>query len=186
MTSDPLSVLMWSHYADNGRGICIGFDAGDEWFSGRPTGEFADFQDLFQLKKVNYSQMFPALGTERESEHNYVASAIEIAFFTKSFHWAYESEQRLLRPVGTLETSKGVALDFIPPSSIREVIVGPRASSELEEEARNLAVRLENCICCRAECAPSDYAMNRRAVELPVTALARRGVTALQKYSPPT
>lgn len=159
LTSEPLSVLMWSHYAENGAGVCVGFDADDEWFARAPAS-LSEMSSLFCLREVQYSASFPSVGSDREAEPDYPERVVEAAFFTKYGVWSYEQEIRLLRPVAGLTVTNGIALDAIPLSAIREVIVGPRATPETLTMARTLSSALRGCVCRRAECKPSEYAMN--------------------------
>ncbi len=66
--------LMWSHYADEHKGIAIEFD---------PTHEF--FNDL---RKVEYSD-------ERKKSNKPFPYSLDDYFFNKSNHWRYENEWRI-------------------------------------------------------------------------------------------
>ena len=59
--------VMWSHYADKHKGLCLGFDMPD-----------------YLLKKVNYVQSrFPK---EKELDEDFMLKLL----FTKFIHWGYE------------------------------------------------------------------------------------------------
>ena len=77
-------ILMWSHYSDSHKGLCLEFDT---------TKEIILFG---QALKVNYSEEYPsidviniALGKDYEYRK---------AVLTKSKHWEYEQEWRILKP----------------------------------------------------------------------------------------
>jgi hypothetical protein len=73
--------LMWSHYANEHSGCCIGFSV----------------QHLLQLNadfigKVSYSQQRPQIATDQLPDDEIFATL----FFTKSLDWAYEDEYRIV------------------------------------------------------------------------------------------
>lgn len=76
LTEDPLNILMWSHYAQNHTGICIGFDTGESPFS--------------SAKQITYSEERPKADFESDD-------LIEHVLLTKSQHWKYEKEWRILK-----------------------------------------------------------------------------------------
>lgn len=77
LTPDALHQLMWAHYADNHRGVCLEFDTG------------ADL--LIGAYRVYYRDRFPVQRVYEDEEN---ASLVPI--FTKSDVWAYEREYRLV------------------------------------------------------------------------------------------
>ncbi len=77
------SVLMWSHYADNHRGICVEFDSERD-------------PKLFErYSPVQYIEAPPSLA-ETPVKHRSTADAGKI-FLCKSSHWSYEQEWRILK-----------------------------------------------------------------------------------------
>ena len=97
--------LLWSHYADNHRGLVVGYDTGHEFFYGDANGKG---KKLFDVK---YEDVVPSL--ERFSETEIATAAV----FTKPTCWAYEQEVRLLY-------SPGNQLLNVPKDSIKEIIFG--------------------------------------------------------------
>lgn len=103
--------VMWSHYADRHRGICLGFDVPDEYaidvnyVEGRPDIKYSD-----ELLKQGVDEQF-ALNLMR----------------TKYSGWGYEQEVRMF--VGLDETVREESgLHFFSFGSnleLREVILGP-------------------------------------------------------------
>lgn len=85
LTEDPLNILMWSHYAANHTGICIGFDT-----------EHSPFNCAVN---VSYS-------TERpKAEFNSAPEElIDRVLLRKSQHWQYEKEWRIIKR--TIETDE--------------------------------------------------------------------------------
>ena len=116
-TPHPDKMLMWSHYGDQHRGICIGFDSDELKKNVIKNSEghalFSDF------RKVEYTNCRPKHGDEN-------------SIYKKSLEWQYEDEYRLVttcRP-GTPEWGPGVW--NVPVSSIKEVILGARMAPEWE------------------------------------------------------
>jgi hypothetical protein len=126
-------LLMWSHYADSHRGFVIGFDSESSFF--RP----GDGKGVDGLKAVEYSDerwVIPARGLEGMGRDALMAANTKW-FFRKSPVWSYEQEFRILaHPSRADRTIKGldghdVHLFKFPADSIKEVIIGYRASEEI-------------------------------------------------------
>lgn len=117
------SGLMWSHYSSSHTGFCIGFHRDHPFFLGDGTSP--------GLRDVCYSQSRVRVPLEK-------GKAIDFdVMFTKSIDWKYEQEERMLF---LLEKSKKVIdgnpckihLFEVPRDAVSEVIVGARASDQLE------------------------------------------------------
>lgn len=77
------NLLMWSHYTDGHRGICLEFDfTSDQLING-------------WLCKINYSEDFPHIKENSE----YIKGIT-----TKSIYWKYEQEFRLITPKSGLHS----------------------------------------------------------------------------------
>ena len=72
-------ILMWSHYADSHRGVCLEFD-----------GHFAF---MAHAQKVQYTHKRSPINVYVDSEE----AAMKKALLTKAEQWAYEEEWRLIR-----------------------------------------------------------------------------------------
>jgi hypothetical protein len=74
---DSGNLLMWAHYADNHRGVCLEFDTRDEVM-------------CFPLR-VEYSAQFPVMRA-------YTTDLVDnlVPLLSKSDVWAYEREYRLI------------------------------------------------------------------------------------------
>lgn len=77
------NILLWSHYADGHKGICLEFDASYPLFS--------------KAKKVNYSLEFPVIDTMKYLYGSQDEKIIEgeKTLITKHELWNYEKEWRL-------------------------------------------------------------------------------------------
>lgn len=122
--NDP---LMWSHYADRHRGICLGFDA------------------TFEIKEISY---VPKRLTKIQlQKQEFMAKSQS----TKFARWKYEKEVRELLDLKTLikeEDERGHTLFFRSFDSqlkLVEVIAGPRcceiSKCEIEKAVNNMEVK---------------------------------------------
>lgn len=101
-SDSPDNGLLWSHYANSHRGICIEFE----------TTECAV---LNKIKQVNYLDQCPTFTTEEREE----------LFLNKSFHWKYEKEYRIV-----LKDCANKVVEINKPA-IKAVYFGVKANSEL-------------------------------------------------------
>jgi hypothetical protein len=112
-SSDWEDPVMWAHYADKHKGLCLGFEVP------RKLGE-----------KVEYAKRRLKIPEDR------VFSSTQL-FFTKYANWFYEKEVRCVRP---LASSKKVGelyfMDFGNDLKLVEVIAGARCKVT-ENELRN-------------------------------------------------
>lgn len=82
-TTSSDNMLMWSHYADNHKGLCLKFDITED-----STGVF--------------KTLFPVQYTNIRESCNYIRdslSYIRRAALTKSMVWRYENEYRAICPI---------------------------------------------------------------------------------------
>ncbi|MEN3113093.1 DUF2971 domain-containing protein [Uliginosibacterium paludis] len=98
------SVLMWSHYADCHRGICLVYDTSDEFFA--------------TAQPVHYQHARPQANPIAHTPEEMLDNAI----FTKSDAWSYEQEWRILH------YQRGPGERQMPPNCLRAVLLGVAAS----------------------------------------------------------
>ena len=109
--------LLWSHYADKHRGICLGFDLND--FYAQEVKYHNNRLDFDETKNVKYAGISA-----------YVLDSLR----TKYSHWQYEEEVRALLDLDecTMEND----LYFFGFSNVlvlKEVIIGVRFDGSLKE-----------------------------------------------------
>jgi hypothetical protein len=106
-------ILMWSHYANGHRGLCLGFASSDN--------------DLFfgRALPVVYSAARPVFDP-RDDDFR----ASEKVVLTKSEHWSYEREWRITE-------TRGKGSYVFPSETLRTVIFGCRATEADKEKVRN-------------------------------------------------
>lgn len=105
--------LMWAHYAEEHRGVCIKYQLSSHFIK---QDENDKYEHMY-LKKVEYTDKTISIETPT------INSAI--AFATKSKEWSYENEVRLIDYNPNIETPYyGIALDT--DSCIESIYFGYR------------------------------------------------------------
>ncbi len=115
------SPVLWSHYADKHKGICLGFDIPNEF-----------------LKEVKYKGELLAIDVEKEIEDKKPIGEIrDMLLRTKFKHWEYEEEERVILPLDkTYKEGDLYFINFCESLKIKEIIVGARCKikkAELEK-----------------------------------------------------
>jgi hypothetical protein len=116
LTPTPDSTLMWSHYADNHRGICLQFALGHPLFG--------------SAQKVEYLSSYP-----KWAPQSLLDGSSQRVLLTKSDDWEYEQEYRIIgiRPRPEIREHP-LLLDGdylrLPEGSLRAVIIGCEADFE--------------------------------------------------------
>lgn len=100
--------LMWSHYADNHKGLCIGFDTQTLYDKIQGT-----------LGKMEYQEELPT----KHLQDN-VFTFLQRLLFVKSRVWEYEDEYRFVKMGLSNQVIK------IPLNAIKEVVLGCRMAFE--------------------------------------------------------
>jgi hypothetical protein len=107
-------ILMWSHYSDSHKGICIEFDSKDE------TSVF------WENYKVKYEEEYPTVNV-MELEH--IEEWLK-TFTVKALHWEYEAERRILKT----QDKGGPGNYKFRPEQLKSVILGACISDENKEK----------------------------------------------------
>lgn len=155
LTTDPQSVLMWTHYAGQHTGVVLGFrnvpGLDSPWTEARP---------------VNYVGQMPTL-TDNEEMSDVLAGranfnagrVIERLVYTKSIGFAYEQEQRLYSGDGRDHQADFEDLGF-HQDELESVTFGPRIVPEDEAAIRGLvAAGYGEVAIRRAVLEPGQFAM---------------------------
>ena len=111
-------VKMWSHYANNCRGVVIGYNV-DRWV-----------RHLFGIsiiRQVRYADDLPlVLGPRVVNQENAYAF-----MSSKGAAWEYEREWRLITELSkTQQSGKGIALVTVPQESVSSILVTDRTSQD--------------------------------------------------------
>jgi len=114
LSTKPDNILMWSHYADSHRGVCLGFE-GENGSCPFPAAKPVHYQPRRAVCN-------PVLASREEMKRS--------TLFTKLDTWAYEEEWRVTS--GTGSGSKSFA-----PQTLKEIILGAKISEESEALVRS-------------------------------------------------
>ena len=148
-TTKPACPLMWAHYGDRHRGICLEFDAWRE--------------DLRSAIKVQYRESYPLFLLDDGNDIS--------PFYTKSADWRYEDEYRLISEEEgtafhkeTLKTCDGFYQ--LPRNALMSVIIGALAPAEVRARIAGMVARIApHLIVRQATCLSDRY---RLAIEPPI------------------
>lgn len=123
-STDWQNPLMWSHYGDKHKGICLGFEVSNQFLL-EVNYEVKRLEAHFEAIKGNPSAITAELSRE--------------LLTTKFQDWRYESEVRMF--VKPAETFTELGNDFYPfgdELQLKEVIIGPRQAVTPDEVRRAL------------------------------------------------
>lgn len=84
-------ILMWSHYTNSHQGICLEFDTKSSPF-------FIENKEA--VIKVSYSETYPILELSEVVASGGKLRLLRRLLGTKSSHWSYEAEWRLIAKIG--------------------------------------------------------------------------------------
>lgn len=114
------SILMWSHYADNHKGFCVGFSE-------------TKMRESYLFGKggpVIYGDEFPKI----DPRNNKVSDKMFLQTFYKAKDWNYEKEYRLTKLFFPREPNKADRIIIVPNDFIIEVIIGLKTPNEHKKE----------------------------------------------------
>lgn len=107
------SPVLWSHYADKHKGICLGFDVPNSWL--KPV--------IWVKERLPLPKAFLENGAPD-------ASVLDQLFRTKFDHWRYEEESRVVVP---LQQAHKEGRHFFRPFGadlvLKELVAGPRCTA---------------------------------------------------------
>lgn len=121
-TPHPDKMLMWSHYGDQHKSICVGFDA--EELIANVAKNDQKHPLCTEFKEVTYTDERP---TSEDNDFIY----------KKSLEWEYEDEYRLVSVCSRGSPEWGPGVWNIPISSIKEIVLGARIDPALEARVVN-------------------------------------------------
>lgn len=112
MTTKPNNLLMWAHYADGHKGVCLKFDI------------LKDLDSFLVPVKVDYNSKY--------IDFDCLSSNLLDVLRRKSPDWEYEDEYRIIK-------TDHQGLWKIKQESLVEIIFGCRTSAEEKESIKSLA-----------------------------------------------
>lgn len=154
LCEERYNLLMWAHYAQSHEGFQIEFNP--NLFDQTKPGT----KNNGTLLRVRYQERRPSGFLDR-------LPTLDI-LLSKSSHWSYEREWRVLRALNEAAITKpgtpySICLFDIPPEAVTGVVFGARMSAEIEEKIRS-AIKgnsdLSHVRLFRAEADLSHYFLN--------------------------
>lgn len=134
LTDDPKNPVMWAHYAENGRGIVLGF---------RSIKLFDS--PYFEARPVEYTASRPTIYTEEELAKTIggsftidVSEAARRISHTKLDRWSYEREWRIYSGGGRFPDEEFEDLPF-HPQELAKVIFGYQCPDDDRAQLTELA-----------------------------------------------
>jgi len=108
--------VQWAHYAENHRGMCLGFEVPKE-----------------KLKKVKYVSERLAASTVEELNRS------DKLLITKFRHWSYEKEWRLIVDKTKKEIDHGLFFEMFSRSlELKEIFLGYKSALNFQSVASNI------------------------------------------------
>lgn len=105
--------LMWAHYADSNKGVCLEFD-------------YSDKGDIPFIEKVIYSEDYPTANLFKNFER--IGEELRRACITKRKKWEYEKEYRMIH------TEKAKCYIPFTPKILKGVIYGYKMNGESKKD----------------------------------------------------
>ena len=115
LCKSPTNILMWTHYADEHKGIAIGIEISSE-----------------KVHKVKYSKDLPLFDSSKKEDEIYKKRFVKKLLTTKLFPWKYEKEVR------TLSDSNFVDI------KITKIIFGLKTSEDDKEMVKKYFSEVEH------------------------------------------
>lgn len=139
--------VQWAHYADNHRGICLGFDVSAELMSVR-----------YQEAPISIDEN--ALSRQNKNRIQLIKEVLS----TKYLHWQYEHEERLFSTLAPeLQDENGLYfLAFSSEVRLKEVILGYRSTMSVETLKQALGPRFGEVEIFAVEPAQGNYRMEKK------------------------
>ena len=139
--------VMWSHYADKHKGICLGFDVADT-----------------SVGPVSYSGKRLAIELEKlKKPRDLSVEYVTKLFFTKYTHWKYENEYRSFVTLEEKDKNTGLYFaEFSDRLTLKQVIVGAESQISRKQLAEALGKELQHVEQVRARLAFKSFSVIRQ------------------------
>ncbi len=114
--------LMWAHYSDEFRGICIRYDL---------SKLLADLGNDATFVRMFYNESAPLMHSTDTDSHDLARRALS----SKSYRWLYEREWRLFAPQGKAS--------YKMPAATKSIFLGSRINRDVERRIRERMARFK-------------------------------------------
>lgn len=141
------NLLLWSHYANSHTGFVIGFNTNHTFFDQR----ISEHDNIRKLCKVHYSidrPIFEGLNLDGD-EYNQMNKWVRDFFLTKSVHWSYENEWRMIMRIEDADNiinagNDAIYLYRLPREVISCIILGCRMDNLNKEKLIQASMKYDN------------------------------------------
>lgn len=118
LSSCPINVVMWTHYANNHRGFCAGFQLSEKFTTHLNDEEIAGICSVDYSGKNPYVEFFEKIAVAQNppSWEDFWQELLSTGMVAKAVAWGYEKEVRVLR--------KGGGPVSFEPSELAEIVFG--------------------------------------------------------------
>jgi hypothetical protein len=154
------NILMWTHYADEHAGVCVGYDADCDFFNTEHDCEYSE----------NVGELRPVIYTEERPQFFLPCDLVNDTsdWFKKSIVWHYEKEHRILLPIDkakTIATEPETIWGYkVNPMNIKKIIMGCRMNSAHKQYIRE-TLKAYNVEIIESKPHPSHYKLNFQAYD---------------------
>ncbi|WP_460410570.1 MULTISPECIES: DUF2971 domain-containing protein [unclassified Pseudomonas] len=148
-SKSPLITPMWAHYASNSQGFLaeINEAALDEWLKSEGSDpSFGDIDYRETPREGMQSMLDRAYVLSKPRHIGWLQQAIgSTAYYTKQTCWSYEQERRLIIEEGGInKINENLMLLYFPSNLITSLVVGAKASQELKNKIKNIALSIDS------------------------------------------
>jgi len=114
----PTNVVMWTHYADNHRGFCAGFQLSEKFTTHHNDEQIVGICGVHYSGENPFVEFFEEIATAEKppSWEEFWQSLLSMGMVAKAVAWGYEEEVRVLR-------KEGGPVSF-EPSELAEIVFG--------------------------------------------------------------
>lgn len=115
-----MSAMMWGHYGDKRRGVCIEFD-----YAKMPLNQKDMFHAPVKYKNVLHKDIYLSNGLKTITDiENYIITHRQEIFFTKQIDWKGENEYRIIsKKLDYLDISNAITAVYLTSSESIECIL---------------------------------------------------------------
>lgn len=145
--------VLWSHYADNHKGICLGFDL---------------LRSYSQEISYERDRLLKELECANNDPNQLSLTSQELLVRTKSDHWNYEKEVRV--PIKLADAVKEGPFYFYQFGSVlrlSEVILGARCSNSLNEVRKLVDAHYSSVVTISARLASGHFSIVPKESTIP-------------------
>ena len=136
--------VLWSHYGDKHRGICLGFNVPDNMFT-----------------PINYVETMKLVDFDLDNSRNQLdENLIKELLYQKYKDWGYEEEYRGWVKLDEEDRKTGLYfMEFSDTLKLKEIVVGPRNERKLKELHQIISPHIKGVEILHARLAFKSYSV---------------------------